>query len=764
MKLLLRLLQYVKPYIGYLIGAFACILVLSAATALIAYLIKPAIDGIFVENTSVISRSNVQNPDAIEQLLTGGTDRFETRILRAAVPAENMQQIHNAVDTPKSTVASARAYLTLLAEKKLFKKFRGSESQTTDAALTRPDALHAAAVAAFNSLLDDEKFYIRHQKHIRLPQSGPAFSAREQLHAQGLLTRNKAGQWHLARPARDTESEDLRWLNIALLGTIYPDVMVIKPIRDYSMIKLIPLLLILCYLLKGFADFGQHYLIGSAGNRAMMDVRSDLYRHIQSMSLSFFSRVPTGEIMSRLSSDVTLLRRSLSSAIMKLARNLCMVIALSIVIIYQNWQMAFLCLVVLPTVSYPIVKLGRRARKYSLKTQEQKGGMSTFLDETISGNQTVKAYCMEPYETKRFAAETEYLYKLRVKSIKIGALSSPIMHIFSAFLAAGIIYYGGFQVIQGDMTPGQFFSFMAALALLLKPLKTLSRENIVLQRTLAAAGRIFAMMDMKNDIVEKPDAIELQPLRKSIELRDVAFRYEEDWVLTNLSLVAPTGSVTALVGHSGAGKSTITNLLLRFYDPQQGGIFIDDVDIREVSLKSLRAQIAFVSQETILFNDSVKNNISYGSTAAGDEAVINAARAAYAHEFIEQMPDGYETIIGEKGVKLSGGQRQRIAIARALMKNAPILILDEATSALDTHSEKVVQNALDNLMQGRTTFIIAHRLSTIRNANQILVLADGEVIERGTHADLMQHSGVYNRLIEIQNGYQKKQSGYEHIV
>ncbi len=441
-----------------------------------------------------------------------------------------------------------------------------------------------------------------------------------------------------------------------------------------------------------------------------------------------------------------------------------LVIALTTVIIYQNWQMAFLCLIILPTVSYPIIKLGSRARKYSLKTQQQMGGLSTFLDETISGNQTVKSYCMEPYENARFAAETERLYRLSVKSVKIQALSSPIMQVFGAFLAAGIIYYGGLQVLREQMTPGQFFSFIAALALLLKPIKTLSRENIQLQRTLASAGRIFAMMDMKNDIVDKQNAVELPPLRHSVELHDVWFRYEEDWILKNLSLIASTGSVTALVGHSGAGKSTITNLLLRFYDPQQGTITIDGINIREVSIRSLRAQIAFVSQETILFNDSIKNNIAYGSADTTDETIIAAARAAYAHEFIEQMPEGYETIIGEKGIKLSGGQRQRIAIARAIMKDAPILILDEATSALDTHSEKVVQDALDNLMQGRTTFIIAHRLSTIRNADQILVLADGAVVERGSHADLLEHSGVYNRLIDIQNGYQKKQSGDEHIV
>ena len=597
-----------------------------------------------------------------------------------------------------------------------------------------------------------------------MPESGPAFSARESLAASGLLARDDAGTWHLARQPRIAESEDLRWFNIALLSGMYPEILTKNQQRDYSMLMFIPLLIIICYLLKGIADFGQNYLIGLAGNLAIMNVRSDLYRHIQGMSLSFFSRVTTGEILSRVSNDVSLLRRNLSSIIIRLSRNIFMVIALSAVVVYQNWQMAIMCLIVIPTFSFPIFKFGRKARKYSLQTQEQMAGVATFLDETISGNQTVKSYCMEPYENTRFIAETERLYRLSVKSIKISAMSSPIMHVLGAFLAAGIIYYGGLQVIQERMTPGQFFSFIAALAMLLKPIKTISRENIQLQNIMAAAQRIFAMMDIKTDIVEKNNARALPPLHTSVELRDVSFRYEEDWVVKNLSLIAPRGSATALVGHSGAGKSTITNLLLRFYDPQQGGIFIDGVDIREATIQSLRSQIALVSQETILFNDSVKNNISYGSSDITDETIIAAARAAFAHEFIEQMPEGYETIIGEKGVKLSGGQRQRIAIARAIMKDAPILILDEATSALDTHSEQIVQDALDNLMRGRTTFIIAHRLSTIRNADQILVMADGEVVERGTHADLMQHSGVYNRLIDIQNGYQKKQSASELIT
>ena len=310
-------------------------------------------------------------------------------------------------------------------QKNCAKKNKARPALTEEPVLTRPEALQAAAVAAFNVLLDDEEFYIKHQEHISMPESGPAFSVRESLAASGLLARDDAGTWRLARRPRESESEDLRWFNIALLTRMYPEVLTKNQQRDYSMLMLIPLLIIICYLLKGIADFGQHYLIGTAGNLAIMNLRSDLYRHIQDMSLAFFSRVTTGEILSRVSNDVSLLRRNLSSVIIRLSRNIFMVIALSAVVIYQNWQMAVLCLIVMPTFSYPIIRFGRKARTYSLKTQEQMGGVATFLDETISGNQTVKSYCMEPYENARFIAETERLYRLSVKSVKISALSSP---------------------------------------------------------------------------------------------------------------------------------------------------------------------------------------------------------------------------------------------------------------------------------------------------------------------------------------------------
>lgn len=533
--------------------------------------------------------------------------------------------------------------------------------------------------------------------------------------------------------------------------------------QDFRMLVVIPILLIIVFFVKGLSDFGQSYLMGYAGNSTVTDIREAVYRHIQSLSLSFFTKTSTGTLMSRIANDVDILRRAVSDSIKKVLRNFFLVIGLTGVAFYQNWKMSLFCFLLLPWVLIPIVKFGRKSKKYSRRSQERMGRISTFLDETISGNQTVKAFCMENYANERFIKEIDRLFRINIKNLKVSALSSPIMEIFGGLLGAAIIYYGGYSVIQGSMTTGEFTSFIAAVGLLYRPIKTLSRENLKVQSGLAAAVRVFEVLDLIPEIQDKPNAVQLPAFRESIEFKNVSFRYEDQWVLKDLSLKAEAGKIVAIVGHSGAGKTTIANLLLRFYDVTSGGIFIDGIDIKDVTIKSLRQQIAVVTQQTILFNDTVRNNICYGSHAITDEKIIQAAKAAYAHEFIKAMPEGYETFIGEKGVKLSGGQCQRIAIARALVKDVPILILDEATSSLDTHSEREVQQALENLMQGRTTFLIAHRLSTVRNAHQIIVLSDGEIIERGTHDDLLQQKGVYNKLIDIQSGYHKKISNYDHI-
>ena len=550
---------------------------------------------------------------------------------------------------------------------------------------------------------------------------------------------------------------------IGLSGTTSAIAYLVKPAidevflkEDFTMLVVIPVLLVLAYFLKGVSDYGQSYLMGAVGNRVVTDLRARLYDHIQRLSLSFFSKTSTGILMSRIANDVGILQRATSDSLKKILENTFLIIGLSAVALYQNWRMALFCLVLLPVAAFPIRRFGKQTRRYSKKSQERLASISTFLDETISGNQTIKSYCLERFEIERFSKETERLLQLGLKSLKVGAYSTPVMELIGGVIGALIIYYGGYNVIKGTMTPGEFFSFIAAVAMLYRPVKGLSRENMKVQKGLAAAARVFELLDTMPDVKDKPGALELPSFSKVIEFRNVSFRYEERLVLKNVTFSARVGEVVAIVGHSGAGKTTIANLLLRFYDVSEGGIFIDNHDIRDVTIRSLRRQIAFVSQETILFNDTIRNNIAYGSVGVPEEKIIAAAQAAYAHEFIMALPEGYDTVVGEKGMKLSGGQRQRIAVARALVKDAPILILDEATSALDAHSEQQVQQALEKLMVGRTTILIAHRLATVRNADTIIVLQDGEIVERGTHEDLLNQKGVYKRLIEIQSGYKKQ--------
>jgi len=526
--------------------------------------------------------------------------------------------------------------------------------------------------------------------------------------------------------------------------------------RDFTMLKLIPVLLVIAYFLKGASDYGQSYLMGAVGNCVVTDLRARLYEHIQRLSLSFFSKTSTGVLMSRIANDVGVLQRATSDSLKKILENSFLIIGLAGVALYQNWRMALFCLVLLPIAAFPIRRFGKQTRRYSKRSQERLGSISTFLDETISGNQTIKSFCLERFETERFFKETERLLHVNLNSLKVGAYSTPVMELIGGMIGAAIIYYGGYNVIKGTMTPGEFFSFIAAVAMLYRPVKGLSRENMKVQKGLAAAVRVFELLDLVPDVQEKPDAPALPPFRSAIEFRQVSFGYEDKVVLKNISFTARAGEVVAIVGHSGAGKTTIANLLLRFYDVTDGGIFIDGHDIREVTISSLRQQIGFVSQETVLFHDTIRNNISYGSRHVSEEKIIAAAKAAFAHDFIMALPEGYDTVVGEKGMQLSGGQRQRIAIARAIIKDAPILVLDEATSALDAHSEQQVQQALEELMVGRTTILIAHRLATVRNADSILVIQDGEIIERGTHEDLVACSGVYKRLLEIQSGYDKK--------
>ena len=520
--------------------------------------------------------------------------------------------------------------------------------------------------------------------------------------------------------------------------------------KNMWLLTVIPIAIVILYFLKGLFHFVSHYLMGWVGIRVVIDIRDKIYYHLQTLSLAFFTKNPTGVLMSRLSNDTNLLQTTVSNAPISLVRNILNIVVLSGYTFWVNWKLAAMSYLVIFWAIIPIRIFGRKSRKFSTKSQRKIADIAKFLFETISGIRIVKAFGMEEYEHRRFSEENFRFFKIRLRRLRIRALATPIMELIGGVASAGILYYGGYSVIKGYMTTGDFFSFVAAFAMMYKPVRELNKLNQTVQEGLAAAVRTFELLDSKAEIIDKPGAIILPTIKEKIEFKNVSFKYEEETVLKDISLKVNVGEIIAIVGTSGAGKSTMANLLPRFYDVSSGSILIDDNDIRDVTLKSLRYQIAMVTQEIILFNDTIKNNISYGSLNKPEQEIIAAAKAAYAHEFILGNPEGYDGVIGERGVKLSGGQKQRIAIARALLKNAPILILDEATSSLDSKAETEVQVALEKLMEGRTTFIIAHRLSTIKKASRIIVLLDGTMVEEGTHSELLAREGEYHKLYKMQ--------------
>ena len=520
--------------------------------------------------------------------------------------------------------------------------------------------------------------------------------------------------------------------------------------KDAWMLMVIPVVVIAVFLVKGMAAYGSFYFLNYVGEDIIMELRNRLYNHMQHLPLAFFQREKTGDLMSRITNDVNIINTMFTSAVTGSIKDCFTIVGLVAVTFYLIPKLAIYAFIIIPVAGIPIFHFGRKVRRVRLGTQEAWADISAFLHETLVGTKIVKAFSMEGHEKKRFAEKSRKIFRLEMKETRVKALSSPMMEFLGGIGIAFVIWYGGKHVIAGTYSFGTFTSFLTAVGMMYEPLKKLSKLNNAVQRGMAAVERIFDILERKSDIVEAASPVIIPPEPHGIIFDNVSFKYDRDPVLKNITLKVKAGEIVALVGMSGGGKTSLVNLIPRFYDVTQGTVFIDGIDIRKASIASLRSQIAIVTQEPILFNDSVRNNIAYGNPAASEKKIIEAAEAAYAYDFVMGFPNGFDTSIGELGGHLSGGQKQRLCIARALLKDAPILILDEATSSLDSESESLVQKALGNLMEGRTTFVIAHRLSTIGYAHRIVVITDGQIVEEGRHEQLLARQGQYYKLYQMQ--------------
>ena len=517
--------------------------------------------------------------------------------------------------------------------------------------------------------------------------------------------------------------------------------------HNETMLYLIPLAFIVVNIINGVGDFGQSLALKYVGQRVVSDMQGDLFAHLLNADISLFHDQSSGRLISRLTNDIMLMRQSVSQVFTGLIKETCTMLFLTGLMVYQNWQMSLLAIFVLVFAVIPITKLGKRMRKIADATQGQLADFTAQLDGIFQGVRVVKSYGREEYEVARARATVHQLFKLYYRAARVQSLSSPVVSLVGTLAMVTVLWYSGYNAIHHDFTGGQFTSFIGAMVMAYRPVRSVATFNTQLQEGMAAAGRFFAVMDAPASIHNRPGAGPLTISRGEIKLDHVSFTYSNGAAaVTDLDFTVPAGKTVALVGASGAGKSTIMNLLLRFYDVSTGSISIDGQDIRDVTLASLRDTFALVSQDVVLFDDTIRTNIAYGRLHATEEEIVAAAKKANAHEFILQLPQGYDTRVGPNGVKLSGGQRQRVSIARAILKDAPILLLDEATSALDTASEHAVQEALELLMRDRTTLVIAHRLSTIQDADRILVLDSGRILDAGTHEELLQHSRAYQKL------------------
>jgi subfamily B ATP-binding cassette protein MsbA len=535
------------------------------------------------------------------------------------------------------------------------------------------------------------------------------------------------------------------WLARPVLDDIFIE-------KNEQMLMVLPLALFGIATLKAVFSYGVGYLMAYVGNRVVADIRQELFQQLMRMSVGFHDANTSGRLVSRVVNDVGMMANAASSVVKDIFQNGLTFLAMIGVILYQNWKLAGLSLIVIPLSALTMVRVGRRLKRLATSGQEQLGDMSSTLQETLSGIRMVKAFGREDAEAERFAERNRKVLSTTLKSNQVWSIGHSQMEVIGVIGVATIIWYGGYLVINGSMTPGAFFSFMAAMFMAYTPIKKLSGSNNLIQQALAAAERVFDVLDLDTEQSHDHGTLPLTRIKDSIEFQSVSLRYENHTIqaLADIDLSIRVGEVVALVGSSGSGKTTLVSLLPRFYEPTAGRILLDGVPLSSYELKSLRAHIGIVSQETILFDDTIRNNIAFGRTDASQAEVEQAATLAYAHDFILRSPEGYDTIIGERGVKLSGGERQRLAIARAILRDPPVMILDEATSALDTESERIVQLALANLMKNRTTLVIAHRLSTIQNADRIVVLDRVTIVEMGSHETLLQQGGVYRRLHAMQ--------------
>ncbi len=522
--------------------------------------------------------------------------------------------------------------------------------------------------------------------------------------------------------------------------------------KNETWLILLPVMLMAVTVLKGLAGYGQSYLMTYVGVRVVTDIRRQLFHHLLRLPMGFHLKSPSSHMLSRVINDVNWIQNSIAGVLKDLFQQSLTFVVLLGYVCYLNWRLSVLAIVVVPFAVYPIVRFGERMRRFAARGQERTADMSLALQETLTGIRVVKGFTRESHEVRRFDTINQAYFRTLMKSTQASALTSPVLEVIGIMGVAGIIWYGGLEVMRGAMTTGAFFSFLTAAFMMYNPIKRVAGANNIVQQALAAAERVFMVLDQPTEEARDTGSKDLEGVRGVIELREVSFRYEnaEASALRSITLTVRAGEVLAVVGGSGAGKTTLINLIPRFFEPTSGAILVDGVDLRDIRLSALRQCIGIVSQETLLFDAAIGDNIAYGKLESSREEIVEAAKAAFAHDFIMALPEGYDTVIGENGVRLSGGERQRLAIARAILRDPPILLLDEATSSLDSESERMVQMALANLMRARTTFVVAHRLSTVQHADRIAVLDRGRLVELGTHNQLLKLGGYYRRLHAIQ--------------